>query len=409
MDYIVYALAKKHVANREAVITELIENNQQQALESIQQEKERAESEERRLEQFTTDSITAHDLSDECHQNLRDLIADLDARLRFVANSTDIDLDQLAELVAFIKANRESILTIFADKVDIAAIVDNLITEVADQPLSANQGVQLRLMIEALDLSTTQRLTELDEVLNQKISDLSASTDSRINTLENSTNAKIDALESSTNAKLNDLNTSTENRIDALENSTNTKINDLNADLLARMESHQIESDNKITSLENATNTKITSLENTTNERIDDLNADLLAKMEAHQAESDAKNQAQDTAFVNHLKDINNPHKVTKQQLGLSNVENKNSETIREELTKENVTNALGYTPLTPAEVTTQISTEINNLHATIAATNPFIVSTSAPSNTHVFWIDPNNGLKYHNGSTWVAVPVAWT
>lgn len=42
----------------------------------------------------------------------------------------------------------------------------------------------------------------------------------------------------------------------------------------------------------------------------------------------------------------------------------------------------------------------------------PFHVGTSAPSDTTQLWIDttPNNGgLKYHNGSAWVAVPVAYT
>ena len=42
-----------------------------------------------------------------------------------------------------------------------------------------------------------------------------------------------------------------------------------------------------------------------------------------------------------------NPHKVTKSDVGLSNVENKSSNTIRSEITKANVTAALGYTPPT--------------------------------------------------------------
>ncbi len=42
---------------------------------------------------------------------------------------------------------------------------------------------------------------------------------------------------------------------------------------------------------------------------------------------------------------------TTKEDIGLGNVENKSSEQIRAELTKENVTNALGYTPYTPDEV----------------------------------------------------------
>lgn len=38
----------------------------------------------------------------------------------------------------------------------------------------------------------------------------------------------------------------------------------------------------------------------------------------------------------------------------------------------------------------------------------PFVVGTSAPSDTTKLWIDTNNGLKYYNGSAWVVVPVAY-
>ena len=43
--------------------------------------------------------------------------------------------------------------------------------------------------------------------------------------------------------------------------------------------------------------------------------------------------------------DGTNPHGTTKDDIGLGNVENKSSDTIREEITKENITNALGYIP----------------------------------------------------------------
>lgn len=49
--------------------------------------------------------------------------------------------------------------------------------------------------------------------------------------------------------------------------------------------------------------------------------------------------------LISHLKDYGNPHKVTKAQIGLGNVENKTSATIRSELTKDEVVSALGYTP----------------------------------------------------------------
>ena len=53
------------------------------------------------------------------------------------------------------------------------------------------------------------------------------------------------------------------------------------------------------------------------------------------------------TTLINHLANKSNPHGVTKSQVGLGNVENKSSATIRGELTKGNVTTALGYTPPT--------------------------------------------------------------
>lgn len=48
-----------------------------------------------------------------------------------------------------------------------------------------------------------------------------------------------------------------------------------------------------------------------------------------------------------HAANEDNPHNVTKSQLGLGNVENKSSAAIRGELTKSDVTSALGYTPPT--------------------------------------------------------------
>lgn len=48
---------------------------------------------------------------------------------------------------------------------------------------------------------------------------------------------------------------------------------------------------------------------------------------------------------VEHISDNSNPHNVTKNDIGLSEVENKSSETIRNELSKENIVNALGFEP----------------------------------------------------------------
>ena len=52
------------------------------------------------------------------------------------------------------------------------------------------------------------------------------------------------------------------------------------------------------------------------------------------------------SSITSHTGNTSNPHSVTKAQVGLGNVENKSSATIRGELTKSNITTALGYTPL---------------------------------------------------------------
>ena len=64
-----------------------------------------------------------------------------------------------------------------------------------------------------------------------------------------------------------------------------------------------------------------------------------------------AKTNAIEASVSAHIGNKANPHKVTKAQIGLANVENKSSTQIRSELTKENVTNALGYTPIDESRI----------------------------------------------------------
>lgn len=64
-----------------------------------------------------------------------------------------------------------------------------------------------------------------------------------------------------------------------------------------------------------------------------------------------AKTNAIEASVSSHIGNTANPHEVTKAQIGLANVENKSSTQIRSELTKENVTNALGYTPIDESRI----------------------------------------------------------
>lgn len=73
-------------------------------------------------------------------------ISGLDRRLNAVADSDDATLDQLSEIVAYIKANKSLIDSITTSKVSVSDIVNNLTTADAKKPLSAAQGKELKAL-----------------------------------------------------------------------------------------------------------------------------------------------------------------------------------------------------------------------------------------------------------------------
>lgn len=89
-------------------------------------------------------------------------------------------------------------------------------------------------------------------------------------------------------------------------------------------------------------------------------------------------------AAYNHSTSTGNPHKTTKTDLGLGNVENKSSATIRGELTSANVTTALGYTP-PRTDTNTHYTTRI-----VAGAANGTANATTTNGNTHINVTDDN-------------------
>lgn len=94
-------------------------------------------------------AVSAHNTDSEAHANIRALITELSNRLNALANSDDTTLDQMAEIVAYIKTNKSLIESVTTNKVDASAIVDNLTTADVKKVLSANQGVELKKLIDA--------------------------------------------------------------------------------------------------------------------------------------------------------------------------------------------------------------------------------------------------------------------
>ena len=94
--------------------------------------------------------VSAHNTGTDTHSDIRLLISGLTDRLNALADSDDTTLDQLSEVVAYIKSNRTLIESITTNKVNVADIIDNLTTNVANKPLSAAQGVALKALIDGI-------------------------------------------------------------------------------------------------------------------------------------------------------------------------------------------------------------------------------------------------------------------
>lgn len=103
--------------------------------------------------------ISTHNTSTSAHNDIRDLISGLTNRLNTLADSDDTTLDQLSEIIAYIKSNKSLIDSITTSKVNVSDIVDDLTTNVSDKPLSAAQGVVIQALIDALQMG-------LDELKN---------------------------------------------------------------------------------------------------------------------------------------------------------------------------------------------------------------------------------------------------
>ena len=113
----------------------------------------RAEAAATEAKKAATDAQTnleGHNTNAEAHADLRLGLKAISDRINAVLDSDDATLDELSEIVAYIKSNKSLIDAITISKVNVTDIVDNLVTNVANKPLSAAQGVAIKALIDAL-------------------------------------------------------------------------------------------------------------------------------------------------------------------------------------------------------------------------------------------------------------------
>lgn len=112
-------------------------------------------------------NLSDHNISDSSHNDMRLLISGLTERLNALADSDDTTLDQLSEIVAYIKNNKSLIENVTTSKVDVSDIIDSLTSTATNKPLSAKQGMVLKDLIDAL---TTTVGNKVDKVSGKGLS-----------------------------------------------------------------------------------------------------------------------------------------------------------------------------------------------------------------------------------------------
>lgn len=123
-----------------------------------------------------TSEVSSHNTNTSAHNDIRLSLKDLSDRLNALADSDDTTLDQMSEIVTYIKNNKSLIDNVTTTKVNVSDIVDNLTTNVSNKPLSAAQGVVLKALIDAITIPTTLPANggNADTVDNKHASDFAA-------------------------------------------------------------------------------------------------------------------------------------------------------------------------------------------------------------------------------------------
>lgn len=98
-------------------------------------------------------AVTTHNSAADAHNDIRLLIQALSDDLNAFLDVDDETMDELSEVLQLINNNKGTLESLTTSKVNVADIIDNLVTVVANKPLSANQGVVIKDLIDDLTIT----------------------------------------------------------------------------------------------------------------------------------------------------------------------------------------------------------------------------------------------------------------
>lgn len=109
----------------------------------------------------TQAKLDTHNTNPEAHADIRAVLTELSDWVKDLLDCDDETLNEMHEVVEYIKSNRTLIEAITTSKVSVADIVNDLITEATDKPLSAAQGVALKALIDSLQKTVDDNYSQL--------------------------------------------------------------------------------------------------------------------------------------------------------------------------------------------------------------------------------------------------------
>ncbi len=118
---------------------------------------------------FTQTAVSNHNISSNAHNDIRELITGLTNRLNTLADSDDTTLDQLSEIVTYIKSNRSLIENVTTGKVNVGDIIDNLTSSAVNKPLAARQGKVLNDLITVLTSTVEGKVSKAGDTIDGTI------------------------------------------------------------------------------------------------------------------------------------------------------------------------------------------------------------------------------------------------
>jgi len=128
------------------------------------------------------------------------LLAQAIASIQALLQSDDTTLDELQEVVDYIKNNKDLIDSITTNKVSVSDIIDNLTSEVANKPLSAKQGKVLKGLIDSLTSRVSGNEDNISDNADRILVNAGAisAEEARAKGEENAIKTRVTALENAT-------------------------------------------------------------------------------------------------------------------------------------------------------------------------------------------------------------------